>query len=140
MIGYSSWPKKEVEFAQAVYCKPLDRVSTVDLSKLPSSLNYPLEFHDSIGVGPFAAAEFESNVALESAKAIESMIDSVVETEVEYIGPKSPSEWAKIFKVSWITIRRRIDARKIRAIQINSKSWKIVSEDVAKVSHNLTTS
>lgn len=130
--------QERIEYANAVFCRPVFRESSVDLSKLPSSYNCPLEHHESIGVGPFAVATFKSNVALESAKLIESMIDALddpIESVgvSEFIGPKSPSEWEKLYGLSWRTIRRRINRGTIRGIEINTKSWKIAAEDVPKL-------
>lgn len=47
-----------------------------------------------------------------------------------YSRPRSPSEWEKIFDLSWRTIKRRIDSGKIRAKKISTKSYRIHVNDV----------
>ena len=56
---------------------------------------------------------------------------SVVATSnIEWAGPKSPSEWEKLFRVTWKTIKGKIHKGDIRGQQIDSKSWKIAKEDI----------
>ena len=48
----------------------------------------------------------------------------------KYSEPRRPSDWAKIFKNPWRTIKVGIDSGSIRAIEIHSKSWRIHIDDI----------
>lgn len=72
----------------------------------------------------FELISHPTNFFVVSAKAIERFL------EIEWIGPKSPSEWAKRFGTSWKTIKRRIDEGTIRARGDSSKSYWIAECDL----------
>ena len=48
----------------------------------------------------------------------------------EYSQPRSPQEWEAIFDCAWRTIKRGIKDRKIRALKISSKSYRIHLKDI----------
>jgi hypothetical protein len=50
----------------------------------------------------------------------------------QYSPARSPDEWERIFNKSWKTISRYISSKKIRAIEVHSKSWRIHIEDLEK--------
>jgi hypothetical protein len=47
-----------------------------------------------------------------------------------WCGPKSPSEWEKIFNCSWKTIRRRAEMGLIQLRRVNSKAYSIPKCDI----------
>ena len=48
----------------------------------------------------------------------------------KYSKPRSPSEWATVFGRTWKTVKKNIDNGGIRAIEINSKSYRIHFDDI----------
>ena len=44
--------------------------------------------------------------------------------------PRSPSEWAKQFNMSWDTLKSRIDDKSIRAKKLTSKSYRVHLDDL----------
>lgn len=74
--------------------------------------------------------------SVENLKRAFQELDSLVKEKmselVQFVGPKSPSEWGKVFNVSSRTLKRRIEAGEIRAKIIHSKSWKIAADDIPK--------
>jgi len=63
-----------------------------------------------------------------ASKYVTGMLESV--TAKIYTEPRTPDEWAKVFDASWKTIRRRIDAGELRAIEVHSKAWRIHLADL----------
>ena len=48
----------------------------------------------------------------------------------KYSKPRSPSEWATVFGLTWKTVKKNIDKGDIRVIEINSKSYRIHVDDI----------
>ena len=48
----------------------------------------------------------------------------------EWSGPKSPSQWAKVFDCSWKTIKRRMDSGILRFKCESTKSYRIHVDDI----------
>ena len=63
-------------------------------------------------------------------RAVKEAASSPSTGVLEFDGPRSPAEWAKIFKLCWPAIKRRIDSRRIRAERVTSKAWKICRDDL----------
>lgn len=46
--------------------------------------------------------------------------------------PRSPAEWAKAFRVSWDTLKKRFDDGSIRATKLTTKSYRVHVDDLPK--------
>jgi hypothetical protein len=50
--------------------------------------------------------------------------------ELEFSNEKSPRQWAKVFRCSWDTLKRRMAAGKIRYCKLSTKSYRIAIADL----------
>jgi hypothetical protein len=77
----------------------------------------------------------EVHEALDAAEAWCNSVVPLPESEqktVEWSDARPPSDWSKLFKLSTKTLKRRIGDGLLRAMIVNSKSWKICIDDIPK--------
>ena len=121
------------------WCKPVELVEEED-GRFQLLIHFPEELSSQ---GYFSACEDPNEMFTENARAIATalvmwceMLPGQSNLRSQWIGPKSPAEWQKIFNLGWKTIKRRIDCGDIRAQEVNSKSWKIAADDIPRQQGN----